>query len=231
MAPKLGSRSVDKGSGPNTTSPSSLLSPNEKWIPVTWMPCANLSQTSHVSLKVRSAQVTREPKFGGISCGDPDYSEAETEFYEEDDEWRVNATLLAGGGELLRDVGYTLSLSSQTPAATVESRSYQSATNLESVFHSIPRVSGSTHECHWEAVVQIALRWRDLPRDSYILFEVLDWDDSVVSFLLGCEVILRESAFLMCVEVVRFIEPRFHSFLGTDGLGLVCTVWNSQLSH
>ena len=176
-------------SGPNATDnasvagPGSLLAPNDKWIPVTWMPHTNLSQTSHVSVKIRSVQVTRKRSYGfssinrGESQNPADLNDDEGE---EEDEWRVRVTLCHGGGNVLENMCSHLSLSSQTPAASVEPRSYVSSTNLESTFHIIPRVSGSTHECHWENVVHLAMRWRDVPRDSYFLFEVLDWDNSVV---------------------------------------------------
>ncbi|KAL7569147.1 hypothetical protein ACA910_016976 [Epithemia clementina (nom. ined.)] len=179
MAPRFGSSAVDKGAAPGT---GYLLSPNDKWIPVTWMPHTNLSQTSHVSVKIRSAQVRRPPRCVGVSVTNRDNSGHDSYTFQDDeeDEWRVNVAICHGGGELLEDGGCVLGLSSQTHAAPVEPRSYQSATNLESLLQSIPRVSGCSHECHWETTVHMALRWRDIPRDSYLLFEVLDWDDSVM---------------------------------------------------
>jgi len=170
-----------------------LLSPNEKWIPVTWMPHTTLSQTSHVNVKIRSAQILKPPSdmYGEWASQEDDLLPADDEneeegrhdhaFEEEEDEWKVRVTMYSGGDGTLIEGHHIvpLGLSSQTPASTVERRSYQGATSLESTFHSTPRISGVTHECHWEAVIQLALRWRDLPRDSYLLLEVLDWDGSV----------------------------------------------------
>ena len=143
------------------------------------MPHASLSQTSHVSIKVRSAQVLRPMSEFGIWDEElvPE-GENDSSVDEEDDEWKVRATIYSGGGMF---EGTPIGLSCQTSASTVERRNYQGATSLESSFFSTPRISGVTHECHWETIVQLPLRWRDLPRDAYLLLEVLDWDDSIVS--------------------------------------------------
>jgi hypothetical protein len=43
-----------------------------------------------------------------------------------------------------------------------------------------PFVSNATHDCRWDYLVNLPVRWRDLPRDAYLLFEVLGMDESVV---------------------------------------------------
>lgn len=177
----------------NNPNNSSNNNNSDKWVPVTWMPHTTLSQTSHVSVKIRSAQIFRQPKYYGVvinSVGLNDNIETDLYSYydddEEEEEWRVRVTLCTGGGTTIS--GSTFGWSSSTPAATLEPRQHPSdhatsSSSLESfLIHNtvVPRISGATHECHWETVLQLPLRWRDATRDSYFLFEILDWDDSVI---------------------------------------------------
>ena len=34
-------------------------------------------------------------------------------------------------------------------------------------------MANATHDCQWDWFVSLPIRWRDLPRDSYLLFELL----------------------------------------------------------
>jgi hypothetical protein len=44
-----------------------------------------------------------------------------------------------------------------------------------------PKVTRASHDCTWNTFVQLPIRWRDLPRDAYLYFEVLGVHDTVVS--------------------------------------------------
>jgi hypothetical protein len=43
-----------------------------------------------------------------------------------------------------------------------------------------PMVSIATHRCQWDSMIHIPLRWRDLPRDAYLKFQVTGSNGSVV---------------------------------------------------
>lgn len=60
-----------------------------------------------------------------------------------------------------------------------------------------PSVSNATHDCFWDRDVKMPVRWRDLPRDAYLLFEVIGCGDRVVRFITNC---------LWCCFILSF-EP------------------------
>lgn len=140
-----------------TTSVQAKPSPNqaqinlerEKWVQVSWMSHTNLSQTSHISLIVRAATVN----FGRILF--------ETE---EIKEWNTRVEIFGLGGLPL------LPVSASTVGACV--RRMQTAASQ-------PYVSNATHECRWDYLIQLPVRWRDLPRDAYLLFEITGTDGDV----------------------------------------------------
>jgi Phosphoinositide 3-kinase C2 len=41
-------------------------------------------------------------------------------------------------------------------------------------------VSNATHDCLFDSVIHIPIRWRDLPRDAYLHFRVLGRSDTVI---------------------------------------------------
>jgi hypothetical protein len=135
---------------------------SEKWVEVTWMPHTTLSQTSHVCLTIRSAHASLD----ALLTDQPQ-------------EWKVNVSVYGVAGLLLVPV------LSHTPAAQVSSRKRtrdESTTATEQQSRAPrPTVSKATHDCIWDTFVQIPIRWRDLPRDAYLLFEVLGQADTVVS--------------------------------------------------
>jgi len=140
-----------------------------KWVDVTWMPHTTLAQTSHVCLSVRSAHgFENNPRLL-----DP------TE--EPDDEWKVRVGAYGIGGLPL------VSLASRTPSAVAVPRRTSSLTTgadtsddagdsrhrQQQNFQLRPSVSGATVDCIWDFFLPLAVRWRDLPRDSYLRFEIL----------------------------------------------------------
>lgn len=134
-----------------------------KWVNVTWMPHASLSQTSHICLAVRSV----------LTCMD------ELTHYRPE-EWQVRASIhgLAGIG--------IAPVSSITPTAPVTTLNDHTETDGHPLLDLtegewIPMTSGVTHVCKLDALLHVPLRWRDLPRDSYLRFEVLGHCDEVVS--------------------------------------------------
>ena len=148
-----------------------LSTPEEKWVKVTWMPHTTLSQTSHVCLGIRSAHVSLDPLLHG-PCGRNVATSPEQQ-------WSVRVSVFAIGGLPFMPVA------TMTPTATVTPRTRRQATNKQHQQQHDPlrpSVAYGTHQCCWDAAVQIPIRWRDLPRDAYLHFEVLRLRDQVVSF-------------------------------------------------
>ena len=139
-----------------------LFEERNRWVNVTWMPHASLSQTSHVCLSVRSILAALDEL---------------THFKPE--EWQVGATIHGAAGMPLVPV------SSLTPTSQVTSMKEQANVvgipALDQKDDWIPLVSNATHICKIDALLNIPLRWRDLPRDAYIKFEVSGHCEEVVS--------------------------------------------------
>jgi Phosphoinositide 3-kinase C2 len=114
-----------------------------QWINVTWMPHTALSQTSHVCLTIRSAQVVLEDPFSTVN----------------NSEWSVRVGIFGVAGLPLTPI------LSSTKSAEVVQRTREN----------VPRITvrRSTHQCVWDYFLQMPIRWRDLPRDSYLHFEIL----------------------------------------------------------
>ena len=137
-----------------------------QWVNVTWMPHASLSQASHVCLAVRSV----------LTCLD------ELKHYEPE-EWQVRATIHGLAGVSI------VPITSMTPTAQVtplvNSVDSHPTSNLTDK-RWLPMASGVTHLCKLDALLHIPLRWRDLPRDAYLRFEVVQHCDDVVSAIQTC---------------------------------------------
>lgn len=127
-----------------------------RWVNVTWMPHASLSQTSHVSFAVRSVLTSLD----------------EMKYFKKD-EWQVRATIHGVAGLALVPV----------PSSTATYPVTKIRPTDEQVDGTkwVPLVSGMTHACTMDTLVHIPLRWRDLPRDSYLKLEVVGHHDEVVS--------------------------------------------------
>jgi hypothetical protein len=139
-----------------------LTTTSEKWVQVTWMPHTTLSQTSHVCLTIRSAHAVQDALLRSQQA---------------EQEWKVRASVYGAAGLLL------LPVSSHTSAAPVGARNDpRDAEEASNYSNTRPTVSKATHDCIWDTILQIPIRWRDLPRDAYLLLEVLGPADTVVSF-------------------------------------------------
>ena len=134
---------------------------NSKWVNVTWMPHASLSQASHVVLSVRSVQALLD----------------ELAFFKPE-EWQVRVTVHGIAGLPLVPVA-----SSSPSAPLLSLRNLQTTETQEELLISNwePLVSNVTHCCTWNFPLQIPVRWRDLPRDAFMKFEVIGHCDTVVS--------------------------------------------------
>jgi hypothetical protein len=157
------------------------------WIPVVWMPHTSLSQTSSVRLTVKVAWWT-PPSLASVSLA------ATTRPAEE---WRIRATVHGMAGTPLglptetRGSPLRLATSSADPRTAV--------------------VDGCSHTCVWEETIRLPVRWRDLPRDAYLLLQVLSPTDEQVRlssvacvgrlplprFARAC-LLLRSPCFLVC---------------------------------
>jgi hypothetical protein len=138
---------------------------SEKWVKVTWMPHTTLSQTSHVCLTIRSAHASLD----ALLTDRPQ-------------DWKVRVGLYGVAGLQMVPVF------SHTPAAQVSSRKRAREESSTAQQSRVPRptVAKATHDCIWDTFVQIPIRWRDLPRDAYLLLEVLGNADTVVSLDHRC---------------------------------------------
>lgn len=149
--------------GPTTPGVPGLLEERSKWVNVTWMPNASLSQTSHVCLAVRSV----------LTCLD------ELQHYKPE-EWQVRATIHGVAGLPI------VPIASLTPTAPLTTLNDHTDTDghppLDLTEEEwFPMTSNVTHICKLDSILHVPLRWRDLPRDSYLKFEVLGHCDEVVS--------------------------------------------------
>ncbi len=146
--------------------PFSLQDERSKWVNVTWMPHASLSQTSHVSLAVRSILTSLDELM-----------------HFQPEEWQVRATIHGMAGQSIVPV------SCLTPTAPVTTLHDHTETGVNPPLDLteddwLPLTSNTTHVCRIDSLINVPIRWRDLPRDAYLRFEVLGHCDEVVR---GCE--------------------------------------------
>lgn len=88
-----------------------------------------------------------------------------------DKEWRVRAAVHGMAGT-------PLGLPTETPAARLRPL----AQVRQEFEQSIVLIDGGcTHACVWEETIRLPIRWRDLPRDAYLRFEILGPTDEIVS--------------------------------------------------
>jgi len=143
------------------------MTTREKWVNVTWMPHTSISQTSHVCLTVRSVHASLDD----IHHGD-----------EMPLEWKIRVGVFGVGGIALVPIAThtrsspvlprrrkLISLEEETnnPLGQDSQKSQPGDKNWR------PTVESATHDCCWDQWIQIPIRWRDLPRDAYLFFEVL----------------------------------------------------------
>lgn len=138
----------------------------DKWVNVAWMPHTALSQASHVCLTVRSAHAT----FDDLLSDERNKKD-----------WKVSARIYGVGGISLVPVA------AHTPAAELHPRRKGTSASDEpnpprsetaaKKLH--PTISSVSHDCYWDYLIQIPIRWRDLPRDAYLLFDIMEGDSTV----------------------------------------------------
>mmetsp|Transcript_7222 Transcript_7222/g.16953 ORF Transcript_7222/g.16953 Transcript_7222/m.16953 type:complete len:1018 (+) Transcript_7222:108-3161(+) len=147
------------GMPPTAAGPTGMSDEKSNWVNVTWMPHSCLSQTSHICLSVRSVLTLMEQ-----------HSEIE--------EWQVRVTVHGAAGLSLVPVATTTSTS---PRLLIRDF-WQSHENgmFDKDAEWLPLVSNVSHICKFDSVIHIPIRWRDLPRDAYLLFEVLGYCDKVL---------------------------------------------------
>jgi Phosphoinositide 3-kinase C2 len=116
----------------------------DQWVNVTWMPHTALSQTSHICLTVHSAHVVLDDSFSTTS---------------NNVEWRVQIGIYGIANLPLAPI------QSYTKSSPVVKRTRDNLPNIT--------IQKATHQCVWDNFLHMPIRWRDLPRDSYFLFEIL----------------------------------------------------------
>jgi phosphatidylinositol 3-kinase len=137
---------------------------NDKWVNVAWMPHTALSQSSHVCLTIRSAHATIDDLLS-----------------DETNDWKVSVRIYGVGGLSLVPVA------AHTPAARLHSRRRRNSASTEinaaqgetASKKIYPTVSSASHDCYWNYLIQIPIRWRDLPRDAYLVFDIIEGDGRV----------------------------------------------------
>ena len=146
------------------SAPKAPPSVDNTWVTVTWMPHSSLSQSSHVSLGIRSIHAVLDD---GNSLLTPSAVPAE---------WRVQVSVRGMAGLPL------VSVSSSSTASPVFPRKGSPSEDAANLRHRslYPSVSNATHDCVLDQVLQVPIRWRDLPRDAYLAIEVLEQGDSVL---------------------------------------------------
>jgi len=155
MAPKAG------------TLPAGLVDPTkEKWVTTAWIPHTTLSQTSHVCLTIRSAHVVLDMLSYPVSENLP--------------EWRVRIGVFGIAGLPLLPVQVHTTAASVLQRPSRQDDDDQSETTTGAPLRTMMVVSKATHDCQWDAFVHVPIRWRDLPRDAYLVFEILSHGDTVV---------------------------------------------------
>jgi hypothetical protein len=178
----------------NANSPSLDNNSNDKnrWVTVSWMPHASLSQTSHVAFSVRSV----------VACLD----ELVHNPHRRPEDWQVQVTVHGVAGLELAPVPSMTQMAPLTVIREKKNHSHAASTTtisdhggdevvIQPSSHRpslrppsqheqwTPSVSNATHRCQWNSLVQIPLRWRDLPRDAYLRFLVVGSHDQAVRAL------------------------------------------------
>lgn len=164
-----------------------------RWVTVSWMPHASLSQSSYIALSVRSM----------VACVDDTTDTANgvlRSSQKQPQDLQVSVTIHGIAGLELIPVSsmtefaplLSISESSKKSSASSSSSSQQQQQGIASSVDKnnkkqwSPLVSTATHRCQWDnnstnnSMVHIPLRWRDLPRDAYLKFQVTGSNDQVV---------------------------------------------------
>lgn len=178
---------------------------DRRWVTVSWMPHASLSQTSHVAFAVRSILATLDPFIYGSG------SSAVDQYNHRHEDWKVSVTIHGVAGLQLVPVA------SMTPSAPLRpikmapsnlmededdighdyytgttATAFSTTTTTTTTKTWNPLVADATHTCQFDdhdnnsggggglCLLNIPLRWRELPRDSYLKFQVTGPSDNLV---------------------------------------------------
>eukprot|EP00533_Pseudo-nitzschia_delicatissima_P009312 CAMPEP_0116108996 /NCGR_PEP_ID=MMETSP0327-20121206/17089_1 /TAXON_ID=44447 /ORGANISM="Pseudo-nitzschia delicatissima, Strain B596" /LENGTH=1216 /DNA_ID=CAMNT_0003601957 /DNA_START=270 /DNA_END=3920 /DNA_ORIENTATION=- len=155
------------------------------WATVSWMPHASLSQTSHVAISVRAALARIDDTYS-------DFGRRRRRSASKDS-WRVSVSVHGLAGLSLVPVN---SQTRSVPLLPLHSEDEGGADNYSALANhefteaqqqgafgskdacKHPSVHETTHVCRWDddksgrSMMQIPLRWRDLPRDAYLEFSL-----------------------------------------------------------
>ena len=217
-------RTTSSGASTTAADPTARTIDDRRWVTVSWMPHASLSQTSNVAISIKSIlasiDVLSISRMGSCTTGGGNHDN----HYKERDgdnniipagggvggvsgeslnkncgginglrqDWKVSVTIHGVAGLDLVPVGV------MTPTAPLlPIRKHHQRSNRQSWK---PRVADATHICQFDddttttsdagirgkCILNIPLRWRELPRDAYLKFQVLGPAENVVSSSLMC---------------------------------------------
>jgi hypothetical protein len=194
---------------------------NTRWVTVSWMPHASLSQTSHVAVTVKSIIITSNDdnnnSHKNINTTTYGVQQQQQQQFED---WQVQVTVHGVAGlplvpvpsftpmaplitsknrkmnrnrnnttrnrnrnddkddEFLLQQSTSIATTMLPPSTTTTTNRYPSSISdmyddeNDSNSNWTASVSNATHSCRWDSLVQIPIRWRDLPRDAYIHFVI-----------------------------------------------------------
>ena len=146
----------------------------DRWVTVSWFPHTSISQNSHVEFSIRSI----------LGCLDRHHQLFSTQGrgeQEEEEDWQVRITVHGIAGLALVPVS---SMTEFAPLTSIKNKNNNnSSTSINAAKTGTtkwkPLVSNTTLSCEWDSMIHIPLRWRDLPRDAYLQFEVTSRDTVV----------------------------------------------------
>lgn len=188
------------------------------------MPHTSLAPTSHVTLAVRSAHASLlDPRFSSSPHSTETTGDDRTNVHinlEASRDWNIRISLHGYGGVEL------VPIDCRTPSAPLKKRSSETR---DWFFR--PTVSQATHDCRWDFVAKLPLRWRDLPRDAYLFFRVVQDNGDVVrrGTVRVNDVLFDESNALHNLTLPRFTRPSYPSLASMANSTRVCKRSSSVL--
>ena len=223
MAPRTASSGASNG----TADPTTKNVDDRRWVTVSWMPHASLSQTSNVAISIKSIlasiDVLSVSRMGSSATGGGSHGDNHTDNDDDNNivpagggvggvhcyggnlnknsggitgrrqDWKVSVTIHGVAGLDLVPVGVMTPSAPLLPINEQQQRSNRKSWK--------PLVAEATHICLFdddtptttcdggngrECILHVPLRWRELPRDSYLKFQVTGPGDNLVSQSLMC---------------------------------------------
>jgi len=147
-----------------------VLDEKNRWVTVSWMPHASLSQTSHVTFSVRSILACLDdiPSRSTLSPS-PRHEQHQ---HQPSEDWHVRITIHGIAG---LDLVPVCSMTQFAPLQSIGRHNHVKSPRGWNYL-----VANATHTCQWDDMIHIPLRWRDLPRDAYLRFQVMGSRDNVL---------------------------------------------------